>query len=176
MSHLSKSSSDIKQKCTQLPTSFLGTVFHARVLGWEITLSKTSNLKVFGANTRKKMDLTMWKSMKNCAQKWCRSLCAFLFEATCAFGKMWRVMCKRDHSWSWNISIFQWIMRWWAVAAAVACSRPRCWVRTWARTVSRTCSRTRRTGWGWPSTTTRTTGPGTSTLATSPQRSDTNKG
>ena len=30
----------------------------------------------------------MWKSMKNCAQKWCRSLCAFLFEATCAFGKM----------------------------------------------------------------------------------------
>ena len=30
----------------------------------------------------------MWKSMKNCAQKWCQSLCAFLFEATCAFRKM----------------------------------------------------------------------------------------
>ena len=28
-SHLSKSQSDLKQKCTQLPTSFLGTVFNA---------------------------------------------------------------------------------------------------------------------------------------------------
>ena len=31
----------------------------------------------------------MWKSMNNCAWKWCRKLCAFLFAATWAFGKMW---------------------------------------------------------------------------------------
>ena len=34
------------------------------------------------------MDHTMRKSMKNCAQKKFRKLYAFLFEATCAFGKM----------------------------------------------------------------------------------------
>ena len=68
------------------------------VLGQETTFSlvevlqqpiRNFHFKVFRANTRNKMDHTMWKSMKNCAQKWCRSLCAFLFEATCAFGKMW---------------------------------------------------------------------------------------
>ena len=32
-SHLSKNPSDLKQKCTQLPTPFLGTVFHALSLG-----------------------------------------------------------------------------------------------------------------------------------------------
>ena len=32
-SHLSKIISDLKQKCTQLPTPFLGTVFHALSLG-----------------------------------------------------------------------------------------------------------------------------------------------
>ena len=31
----------------------------------------------------------MWKSMKNCAPKWCCKLCAFLFKATFAFWKMW---------------------------------------------------------------------------------------
>ena len=31
--HLSKGPSDLKQKCTQLPTPFLGTVFHALSLG-----------------------------------------------------------------------------------------------------------------------------------------------
>ena len=67
------------------------------VLGQETTFSlvevlqqpiRNFHFKVFRANTWNKMDHTMWKSMKNCAQKWCRSLCAFLFEATCAFGKM----------------------------------------------------------------------------------------
>ena len=29
MSHLSKAPSDLKQKCTQFPTPFLGTDFHA---------------------------------------------------------------------------------------------------------------------------------------------------
>ena len=27
--------------------------------------------------------------MNTCAQKWCRKLCAFLFDVTWAFGKMW---------------------------------------------------------------------------------------
>ena len=67
------------------------------VLGRETTFSlvevlqqpiRNFHFKVFRANTRNKMDHIMWKSMKNCAQKWCRSLCAFLFEATYAFGKM----------------------------------------------------------------------------------------
>ena len=35
------------------------------------------------------MNQTKWKSMKNCAQKWCQKLCAFLFEVTCDFWKMW---------------------------------------------------------------------------------------
>ena len=73
------------------------------VLGRETTFSlveilqqpiRNFHFKVFRANTRNKMDHIMWKSMKNCAQKWCRSLCAFLFEATCAFGKMWAVPSK----------------------------------------------------------------------------------
>ena len=68
------------------------------VLGRETTFSlvevlqqpiRNFHFKVFRANTRSKMDHIMWKSMKNWAQKWCRSLCAFLFEATCAFRKMW---------------------------------------------------------------------------------------
>ena len=36
------------------------------------------------------MDCTMWKSIKNCARKWCPKLCAFLFAATWAFGNMCR--------------------------------------------------------------------------------------
>ena len=31
----------------------------------------------------------MWKSIKYCAWEWCLSLCVFLSEATCAFGKIW---------------------------------------------------------------------------------------
>ena len=71
------------------------------VLAWETTFSlveilqqpiKNFHFKVFKANTPNKMDHTMWKSMKNCARKWCRKLCAFLFAATWAFGKMWIVI------------------------------------------------------------------------------------
>ena len=43
---------------------------------------------VFKANTLNRMDHTMWKSMKNCLRKWCQKLCAFLFAAIWAFGKM----------------------------------------------------------------------------------------
>jgi len=109
--HLSKATSDLQQKCTQLATPFWDTVFMLfqmvlfilfGVLGPETTFSLVKVLqqpiryfhfKVFRANTRNKMDHIMWKSMKNCAKKWCRRLCAFLFEATCAFGKMcWAVV------------------------------------------------------------------------------------
>ena len=70
-----------------------------RVLGRETTISlvvevlqqpiKNFHFKVFRANTRNKMDHIMWKSMKNCALKWCCKLCAFLLKVTCAFWKMW---------------------------------------------------------------------------------------
>ena len=65
------------------------------VLAWETTFLlveilqqpiKNFHFKVFKANTPNKMDHTMWKGMKNFAGKWCRKLCAFLFEATWAFG------------------------------------------------------------------------------------------
>ena len=38
------------------------------------------------------MNHTMWKSMKNCAPKWCCKLCAFLLKVTCGFWKMWCVL------------------------------------------------------------------------------------
>ena len=34
------------------------------------------------------MDYAKGESIKNCVQKWCRKLCAFLFDVTWAFGKM----------------------------------------------------------------------------------------
>ena len=42
------------------------------------------------------MNHTMWKRMKTCAPKWCQNLCAFLLEATCAFGKMWNPQFKNN--------------------------------------------------------------------------------
>ena len=73
-----------------------------RVLARETTFSlveilqqpiKNFHFKVCKANTPNKMDHTMWKSMKNCAGKWCQKLCAFLFDATWAFGKMCLLIC-----------------------------------------------------------------------------------
>jgi len=104
--HLSKGPSGRKQKCTQILTPFAGTVFHAlsqgvihfvqsvsfknlkiEVFDW---LLKNFNQRVVSqANTPNKMDHAKWKSIRNCAQKWCWKLCAFLFEVTWAFGKMW---------------------------------------------------------------------------------------
>ena len=117
--HLSKGPNYLKKKCTQLPTPFSGTVFNALSLGvinligvlaWETTFSlveilqqpiKNFHFKVFKANTPNKMSHTMWKSIKNCARKWCRKLCAFLFVATWAFGKMWYVKCSVQKSQVW---------------------------------------------------------------------------
>ena len=78
------------------------------VLGQETTFSlveilqqpiRNFQLKIFRANTWNKMDHIMWKSMKNCAQKWYRSFCAFLFEATRAFGKMCPAMGLNTLRW-----------------------------------------------------------------------------
>ena len=75
------------------------------VLGQETTFSlvevlqqpiRNFHFKVFRAITWNKMDRIMWKSLKNCVQKWCRSLCAFLYETTCAFGKMWGTNFARN--------------------------------------------------------------------------------
>ena len=41
---------------------------------------------VFEATTRNKMKHIMWKSMKNCARKWCLFSCTILFEVTWASG------------------------------------------------------------------------------------------
>ena len=51
---------------------------------------------VFEATTRNKMKHIMWKSMKNCARKWCLFLCTILFEVTWAFGKMWCAKYAQD--------------------------------------------------------------------------------
>ena len=51
------------------------------------------HLKVIGANARNKMDHAVRKSMKHSAWKRSEKLCAFLYEATCAFGKM----CTREY-------------------------------------------------------------------------------
>ena len=42
----------------------------------------TSQKLVFWANTCNKTDHTMWKSIENCARKWCLFLCTILFEVT----------------------------------------------------------------------------------------------
>ena len=84
--HLSKGTSDLKQKCTQLQHHF-GTqffmLFHMvwsilfRVLALETLKRKfligysrtlTKEKVVSWPNTLNKMNHTMWKSMKNCAQ------------------------------------------------------------------------------------------------------------
>ena len=44
---------------------------------------------VFEANTRNKMEHTMWKGMECCARKWCLFLCTILFEVARAFCRMW---------------------------------------------------------------------------------------
>ena len=53
---------------------------------WEIL---TNRKVVSQANTPNKMDHAKWKSIKKSARKWCWKLCAFLFEVTCDFGKLW---------------------------------------------------------------------------------------
>ena len=93
------------------------------VLGQETTFSlveileqpiRNFHFKVFKANTPNKMDHTMWKSMKNCARKWCRRLCAFLLAATWAFGKMWhRSSC---------VNLTMWLYRW----NEISLDSPRC--------------------------------------------------
>ena len=91
---LSKITSDLKQKCTLLLTSFLGTVFHAlshdvihfvpcvssKNFEMEVSDWQLKNFNQWKSGFSTKMNHTKWKSMKNCAQKWCRKLCAFLFE------------------------------------------------------------------------------------------------
>ena len=40
--------------------------------------------------TWNKMDHTILNSMKNCASKWCKKMCTFLFEVSFEFWKMWQ--------------------------------------------------------------------------------------
>ena len=53
------------------------------------------------------MDHTMWKSIKNCARKWCPKLCAFLFAATWAFGKMCLICPTSNNCISLGFYFFQ---------------------------------------------------------------------
>ena len=73
--------------------SILFGVLALKTLEWEFLIGcwriSTNKKVVSQANTTNKMDHTKWKIMKNRAQKWCRKLCAFLFEVTYDFGKMW---------------------------------------------------------------------------------------
>ena len=72
--------------------SILFGVLALQTLKWKFLIGcwriSTKEKVVSHANTPNKMDHTMRKSMKNCAGKWCQKLCAFLFAATWAFGKM----------------------------------------------------------------------------------------
>ena len=60
---------------------------------------------VLEANTRNKTEHTMWKGSENCAIKWCLFLCTVLFEVTCAFSKMWRVL---HLIWVWLGGVYGW--------------------------------------------------------------------
>ena len=72
--------------------SILFKVSALKTLKWKFLIGcsriSTNEKVVSWPNTPNKMDHTMQKSMKNCAQKWRQKLCAFFFEVTCAFGKM----------------------------------------------------------------------------------------
>ena len=72
--------------------SILFRVLAPKTLKWKFLIGcwrTSANEKVVSwPNTPHKMKHTMWKSMKNCAPKWCCKLCAFLFKVTCASWKM----------------------------------------------------------------------------------------
>ena len=48
------------------------------VSDWLLKIS-TNEKAVFQANTPNKKDNAKWNSIKDCAQKWCRKLCAFFW-------------------------------------------------------------------------------------------------
>ena len=58
-----------------------------------------------------KKDYAKWKRIKNCTQKWCWKLCAFLFEVTWVYGKMCLAKDRRQilnfssHVWGWTCSV-----------------------------------------------------------------------
>ena len=84
--------------------SILFGVLALKTLKWKFLIGcwriSTNEKVVSQANTPNKMDHSKWKSIKNCARKWCRKFCAFLFEVTWAFGKMcsgcWPVNCLEE--------------------------------------------------------------------------------
>ena len=68
--------------------SILFGVLALKTLKWKFLIGcwriSTNEKVVSQANTPNKMDHTKWKSIENCAWKWSRKLCAFLFEVTWA--------------------------------------------------------------------------------------------
>ena len=72
--------------------SILFRVLALKTLKWKFLIgcwrTSTKEKVVSRPNTLNKMNHTMWKSVKNCAPKWCCKLCAFLFKVTCPFWKM----------------------------------------------------------------------------------------
>ena len=82
MPHLSKGLSGRKQKCTQFPTPFSGTIFHALLHGVIYFVRSVSFINL-------EMEVSDLMCMTNCAQKWRQKMCAFLFQVTWAFGNMW---------------------------------------------------------------------------------------
>lgn len=73
---------------------FILFILFALIDSWSILTSQ----KVFsGAITQSQMDHTMQKGMANCDRRWRQKLCSFLFEVTCAFGKIW--IKKVSHWW-----------------------------------------------------------------------------
>ena len=78
--------------------SILFRVLALKTLKWKYLIgcwrTSTNKKVVSQPNTPNKINHTMWKSMKNCALKWCCKLCAFLFKVTCSLWKMWKLKEK----------------------------------------------------------------------------------
>ena len=51
---------------------------------------------ISGAKSQNKW-IEQSKRVKNCARKWCQKLCAFLFEASCAFRRMYHIYQHKSH-------------------------------------------------------------------------------
>ena len=84
VSHLSKGTSDLKQKCTQLLAPFLAHIFMLFLVTHFVRSISLRNRFLNG------LKFFWWKSRKTVPGNSIGIFVQFLFEATCAFGKIWR--------------------------------------------------------------------------------------
>ena len=123
--------------------SILFRVLALKTLKWKFLIgcwrTSTKEKVVSWPNTPNKMNHTMWKSMKNCAQKWCCKLCAFLCKVTCAFLNRWHLFFHFDISGPKMAPL----ARWWSPSRTARRSSVGWWIastRGWFRPGSSTWS------------------------------------